>query len=145
MLQVVPGILDTAPCTFPTENLPGRGFESIPLDLSDCSSTVRDVLLQAWAVVLRYYVGSDMIAFGRIDDTNPSSRFAVCHGDIPASAALEALTASSNPEESQSLSLSEWISSNTFNTLVWNGANLSSEELESTSVGFLISRSLCGG
>ncbi|CAG7922993.1 unnamed protein product [Penicillium olsonii] len=141
MLQVVPGILDTAPCTFPTENLPGRGFESIPLDLSGSSSTVRDVLLQAWAVVLRYYVGSDMIAFGRIDDTNPSSRFAVCHGDIPASAALEALTVPSNREESQSLSLSEWISSNTFNTLVWNGANLSSEELESTSccIALLIS------
>ncbi|CAG8937825.1 unnamed protein product [Penicillium salamii] len=133
MLHSVSGSLDTAPCTFPSENLPGRGFQSIPLDLSGSSSNAHELLLQAWAVVLRYYVGSDMITFGRIDATDSSSRLAVCHGDIPASATLEQLVASPLSGEPSSLSLSEWISSNTFNTLVWSGAKPSLEKLETTS------------
>ena len=134
MLQVVSGSLDTAPCLFPTENLHGRGFQSIPLDLSSSDSISSDVLIQAWAVVLRYYVGSDMIAFGRIDDAESLSPFAVCHGDIPAAATLEALQISTPSGESNSLSLPEWIASNTFNTLVWNSPIVSLNELENTSV-----------
>jgi hypothetical protein len=134
MLQVVSGSLDIAPCVFPTENLQARGFQSIPLGLSGSNHISSDVLLQAWAVVLRYYVGSDMIAFGKIDDADSISRFAVCHGDIPATAALEALHVSPPSGESSGLSLSEWIASNTFNTLVWNSASASLNELEDTSV-----------
>lgn len=134
MLQAVSGSLDTAPCMFPTENLHGRGFQSIPLDLSGSGVIAHDVLLHAWAVVLRYYVGSDMIAFGRIDDIDTSSRFAVCHGDIPGAAALEALSTSALSGESSSTSISEWIESNNFNTLVWNSESPSINELETTSV-----------
>jgi hypothetical protein len=134
MLQVISGSLDTAPCVFPTENLQGRGFQSIPLDLSGPDDIPSEVLLQAWAVVLRYYVGSDMIAFGRVDNADSLSRLAVCHGDIPATAALEALQVSSPSGESSSLSLPEWLASNTFNTLVWNSATPSLSELENTPV-----------
>ncbi|CAI7655936.1 unnamed protein product [Penicillium bialowiezense] len=133
MLQVVSGSLDTAPCVFPTENLPGRGFQSIPLGQSGSGAIAREVLLQAWAVVLRYYVGSDMIAFGRIDDSDSSSQFAVCHGDIPATATLEELKASPSSGTPNSLPLRQWIASNTFNTLVWNATSFPLEKLEETS------------
>ncbi|KAJ9487562.1 hypothetical protein VN97_g5752 [Penicillium thymicola] len=133
MLQAVLGSLDVAPCLFPTENLHERGFKFIPLDLPGSDSIAGEVLLQAWAVVLRYYVGSDMIAFGRIDDGDSASRFAVCHGDIPATAALEALQVSRPSGQSNRLSLSEWIASNTFNTVVWNNATRSIDDLENTS------------
>jgi hypothetical protein len=134
MLHAVPGSLDIAPCVFPTENLDERGFKTIPLSLSDSSSIASEVLLRAWAVVLRYYVGSDTVAFGIVDDISSASRFSVCHGEIPASAALEALQASHASGESNSSSLSEWIASNTFNTLVWKSANPSLDDLENTSV-----------
>ncbi|KAJ6182276.1 hypothetical protein N7485_000918 [Penicillium canescens] len=133
MLQAVSGSLDIAPCLFPTENLQERRFKSIRLNLSDSSPIVSEVLLRAWAVVLRYYVGSDTIAFGRVDDTDSASRFAVCHGDIPASAALETLQVSHGSGESNSSSFSEWIASNTFNTLVWKSASPSLDYLENTS------------
>jgi hypothetical protein len=134
MLQAVSGSLDVAPCLFPTENLQEGRFKSIRLSLSDSSPIVSEVLLRAWAVVLRYYVGSDTIAFGRVDDTDSTSRFAVCHGDIPASAALETLQVSHASGESNSSSFSEWIASNTFNTLVWKSASPSLDYLENTSV-----------
>lgn len=144
MLQVVPGSLDTAPCVFPTENFPGRGFQSIPLGQSGSGAIAREVLLQAWAVVLRYYVGSDLIAFGRIDDSDSSSQLAVCHGDIPATATLEELKASPSSGTPNSLPLRQWIASNTFNTLVWNATSFPLEKLEETSVCPSLLNSFCG-
>ncbi|KAF9890570.1 hypothetical protein FE257_005701 [Aspergillus nanangensis] len=128
MLQVVSASYEAAPCHFPTENLQQNvgGFKTIPVVLSalNTSSPVSaEVFLRAWTVVLRYYVGSDMICFGQIDDTNKTAaRFTLCHGDIPAHAPLEAVKASSQiSEELESASSpAEWMQSNSsFNTFVW--------------------------
>lgn len=145
MLQLVPGSYEAAPCLFPTETLAHneRGFKSIALPLSvnvnGSKPLSRDVLLQAWAVVLRYYVGSDMICFGWIDDAS-EPKYAVCHGDLPAHASLDTLRTS--PAESagdsvQAQSAKDWIRSNHFfNTLVWSQSSPDStlEDLQDTRV-----------
>ena len=135
MLQVVSDI-DAAPCHFPTETLGNndlRGFKSIPVALDSLSTTVSsDTLLRAWAVVLRYYAGSDIICFGRVDDTTDSSlRFALCHGDIPSDTPLEAIQPSASElagDSSTSASLQEWMESKaSINSLVWNSLDQVSE------------------
>ncbi|KAH8432011.1 uncharacterized protein LDX57_009658 [Aspergillus melleus] len=139
MLQVVSDI-DAAPCHFPTESLGNndvRGFKSIPVALDSLSTTVSsDTLLRAWAVVLRYYAGSDIICFGRVDDTTDASlRFALCHGDIPIDTALEAIQPSASElagDSSTSASLKEWMESKaSINSLVWNSlAQVSESHLQ---------------
>lgn len=147
MLQVVSDI-DAAPCHFPTESLGNddvRDFKSIPVALGSSSLTPvsSDALLRAWAVVLRYYAGSDIICFGRVDDTtDSSSRFSLCHGDIPIDTFLEAIQVSTSEvaaASSTSESLPEWMESKAFiNTLVWNSLDQVSEsqlqDLQSTQV-----------
>lgn len=99
----------------------------------------RDVLLEAWTIVLRYYVGSDMICFGCIDDAS-EPKHAVCHGDIPAHASLDALhkfTAKSMGNSVQAQSVKDWIRLNDlFNTLVWSQSSSDSnlEDLQDTQV-----------
>lgn len=146
MLQVVSDI-DAAPCHFPTENLGNndvRGLKTIPVALGSPTVPIPgDALLRAWAVVLRYYAGSDIICFGRVDETaDPSSRFALCHGDIPIDTRLEAIQASTSELAgglSASLSLQEWMESKaSINSFVWNSLDQVSEsqlqDLQSTQV-----------
>lgn len=137
MLHVASGDFEAAPCHFPAEKLQcdERGFKSIPLSLgvSGSRSLSGDVLLESWAVVLRYYVGSDVICFGHIDDaTDSASKYAVCHGEIPAQATLNTLHASTADIAGQSSSAQspgDWIrSSPFFNTLVWNSSGPSASE-----------------
>lgn len=148
---------EAAPCLFPTENvLYGDEAElnSLPLPLSVSGSRPLsgDVILESWAAVLRYYVGNDMICFGRIDDTiddttnEDTARYAVYHGGILGTAALSALRASKLGEVtgdgsafSNEQSPNSWIRSNAFfNTLVWNNPSTSSpaEQLKGTHVCF---------
>lgn len=100
MLQVVPGVFEAAPCHFPTEDLQHEpeSFRSVPVSLNSTIHTASgrpissELLLAAWSVVLRYYVGSDVISFGHIDDTaDAGSRFAVCHGEISTETPLKSL------------------------------------------------------
>ncbi|PYH89477.1 acetyl-CoA synthetase-like protein [Aspergillus ellipticus CBS 707.79] len=124
MLQIVPGAFDAGLCHFPTENLQpdARSFKSIPVAHPTSSSTAASLehILQAWAVVLRYYTGSDVVSFGRVDDTVAASQVAVCHGEISADTALNELRASDSEGTHHTQSLNGWISSNkSFNTLVW--------------------------
>ncbi|EAU30201.1 predicted protein [Aspergillus terreus NIH2624] len=84
------------------------------------------MFLRAWTVVLRYYVGSDMICFGQIDDTAKASpRFTLCHGDIAVNASLKELEPSFEISEHAQISQSaaDWMNANTsFNTLVWKSS-----------------------
>lgn len=153
MLHVASGDFEIAPCHFPAEKLQcdERGFKSIPLSLGGNGSRPLsgDVLLESWAVVLRYYVGSDTICFGRIDDATDSAfKYAVCHGEIPAQAALSTLHASTADIAGQSSgaqSPGDWIRSSPFlNTLVWNSSSPSaSEHLLDTQVCYGGFRTLC--
>ncbi|KAJ5894899.1 hypothetical protein N7495_006590 [Penicillium taxi] len=129
MLKLTSSSLDIVPCLFPTENLHDEGLKSIPLGLSVSDSISSAVLLQAWAVVLRYYVGSDSVAFGLIDD---NERSAICYGEIPASTELNALQVSGYSEEPTSLPISTYIASNLVNTLVCRNVNPSMDDLKKT-------------
>ncbi|EYE90157.1 uncharacterized protein EURHEDRAFT_382215 [Aspergillus ruber CBS 135680] len=143
MLQLAPSSFEAASCLFPTETLAHneRGFKSIALPSSANANSSkplsRDVLLEAWTIVLRYYVGSDMICFGCIDDAS-EPKHAVCHGDIPAHASLDALhkfTAKSMGNSVQAQSVKDWIRLNDlFNTLVWSQSSSDSnlEDLQDT-------------
>ncbi|PWY66710.1 acetyl-CoA synthetase-like protein [Aspergillus heteromorphus CBS 117.55] len=134
-------------CHFPTEHLApsadadaaaaSPAFKSISVAHTPSNTQAAPLslslshILQAWAVVLRYYTGSDAISFGRVDDTEQSatgSRFAVCQGEITADTALDELRASeTSPSEAsqgrtqtETQLLSDWVASNrSFNTLVW--------------------------
>lgn len=149
MLQVVPGVFDSAPCHFPTEDLQHelKSFRSVPVSLNSPQGVPNapvssEVLLAAWSVVLRYYVGSDVICFGQIDDTaGAASRFAVCHDDIPAEASLKSLcgfTQGQSGEEDRNQSLRDWIKAcPSINTVVWKRSESSSlefQDLENTQV-----------
>lgn len=148
---------EVAPCLFPTENVlcddePEFNSHPLPLSVSGSRTLSGDVILESWAAVLRYYVGNDMICFGRIDDTiddttnEDTARYAVHHGAILGTAALSALHASKSGEVTghgsafpNEQSPSSWIRSNAFfNTLVWNNPSTSStaEQLKGTHVCF---------
>lgn len=151
MLQVVPGVLDTAHCHFSTEDLQHgpESFRSVPVSLNSSTQSPfnrrisSEVLLAAWSVVLRYYVGSDVISFGRVDDTaDAGSRFAVCHGEIPAETPLKSLCAFDQGllgDKDTAQSPRDWIKACTsINTVVWNTplspSSLELQALEDTQV-----------
>jgi len=151
MLQVVPGVFEKAPCHFPTEDLqhePGS-FRSVPVSLNSAIHPASgrpissELLLAAWSVVLRYYVGSDVISFGQIDDTaDAGSRFAVCHGEISTETALKSLCGFNQAlagDAGTDQSPGDWFKACPFiNTVVWRKPQSSSipdfQDLENTQV-----------
>lgn len=152
MLQVAPGVFDTAPCHFPTEDLQqdSQGFKSVPVTWDSPDDNVAgpnpitsDAFLAAWSVVLRYYVGSDVISFGQIDDAaDATCRFAVCHGEIPAETQLKSLCQfelQSSNDATVGQSPSDWIANcPSLNTVVWKKDHspsiLEHQDLENTQV-----------
>ena len=151
MLKVVPGVFDSASCHFPTEDLQREpeSLRSVPVSLNSLEGAPNgkvsgDVLLAAWSVVLRYYVGSDVISFGQIDDTvGAASRFAKCHGDIPAETPLKSLCGlvqTQSGEEDRRQSPQDWMKTcSSINTVVWKKSASSSvefQDLENTQVQY---------
>lgn len=152
MLQVAPDVFDSVPCYFPTEDLqekPGS-LRSVPVPLRSCVQSIpnhapisTDILLAAWAVVLRYYVGSDVISFGQIDDTaSATSRFAVYHGEITADTRLKSLSKPGRRplgnSNTRQLPRDWMLSCSSLNTVVWRKGQSSQidelQDLESTQV-----------
>ncbi|KAL4894930.1 hypothetical protein BDV59DRAFT_200709 [Aspergillus ambiguus] len=129
MLNVVSANYKAAPCLFPAESPQHnvRGFQSVPVasdEISAYEELPAEIFLQAWTVVLRYYVGSDLICFGQINDTAKTfPRVTLCHGEIPAGVALNALKPSYEFSENAFMNQSDadwWNSDVPFNTIVWN-------------------------
>lgn len=152
MMQLVPGVLDTAPCHFPTEDLQQQqeAFRSVSVPLSSCSQGLQshepisnDVLIAAWSAILRYYVGSDVISFGHVDDSvDAATRFGVCHGEITADTRLKSLCGLAQGQSgvgSAGESPWSWIKAcSSLNTVVWKTGQLPSntelQDLENTQV-----------